>query len=470
MAKRHTRLDGWRSALTKLGTAQDKLESYAFIPPTILTFDQCATLYNFNALAARICDIMPEDGMREGVSIKDDDGAEVEQIQTRLTDLQAVELVTQAACYGNAFGRAGVFIGCNDGQTLDKPLDPKRVAKVEFLRVVDRRDLAIREWYGNPLSTKFNMPELFTFVQPTNGGDTQGAPTQELAGVMVHETRFVWFSGARTAHRDARNLNLGWPFSKLQRVHDQLLRVGVSWEAAAQLLQILSQTVIKIKGLQESLASEGGAEALEKRAMAVDLARSITRSLWIDADGEEVTQLTVPLAGLADVLDRQGAYLSALTGIPVSKLFGTQAKGLGQTGDADERSWNNRIESYRRQELQPAIDTIVACLAAEQSVSGDMHVVFPSLDRPTEAEAADIRLKVAQADQIYVANQIVLPAEIAVSRFGGPEWSMETHLDAGPREELEFPAPPGTPSPEEQLALKQASAKGANQDPPKSEA
>jgi hypothetical protein len=61
------------------------------------------------------------------------------------------------------------------------------------------------------------------------------------------------------------------------------------------------------------------------------------------------------------------------------------------------------------------------------------------LDRPTETESADIRLKVAQADHIYMSDRAVLPEEIAVSRFAGPQYSIETQLNPGPREELEFP-------------------------------
>lgn len=433
------RVDSWASALTTLGTQFDKFKSYVFLRPHLLSAEECSVLYHYNPLAKKICDIFPEDALREGVCAKDDEGQNLDDVDSRLTELDAVKAMTLAAVWGNTFGWGAVFLGVDDGLEQSDPLDPTRVTQVRFLRVVDRRDVAPRTWYTDPLSPKFDLPQTFTFVQAQSGAATG----KQLTGVEIHESRFIKFEGARTSVREQRG-NGGFPHSKLQAVQEQLLRVGVSWDNAAQLLQVVSQTVMKIKGLQQALVSDKGAEALEKRAQLIDMTRGITRSLWIDADGEEVSNLSTPLAGVSDILDRLGAMLAASTGIPVTKLFGTQPTGLAATGAADERSWNNRVESYRTQELLPAFDKLVSCLAAELKIAGDVNVDFPSLDRPTDAENAAIRLQVAQADQIYIATQTVLPEEIAVSRFGGPNYSIDTHLNPGPRDELEFPAPPGS--------------------------
>lgn len=449
------RADGWWSALTKLGTAFDKLTSFRFAKGKTLTPEHCSDLYYFNPLAAKVCSVLAEDAMREGVCIRDEDGKEIDDVQSRLRELDVVRQLTDGAVFGAVYGAGGVYLGVEDGLAPDQPLDVERVTAVQFLRVIDRRDLAIRKWYQDPLTSKFNTPELYSFVQTGVGG-------AEITGTLVHESRFILFAGTRTGQREANRENAGWPFSKLQRLHDQLLRVGVSWDAAAQLLQTSSQTVMKINGLREAIASDKGAEALEKRAQLIDAARSITRSLWIDSDGEEVEQLTTSLAGVGDIMDRLGSMLAAASEIPVTKLFGTMPTGLGATGDADERTWNNRVESYREQEIKPKLDLIVSCIAKEVGVKGDIDIEFPSLDRPTEAETSDIRLKTAQTDQIYVNAQVVLPEEIAISRFGGARWSMETQLKPGPRDELEFPAPPGSPDPAvEQDLKKQALAQKA---------
>lgn len=428
-----TRLDSWASALTKLGTAFDKLQSYSFRPGRLLQPEECSQLYYYNGLARKICDIYPEDAMREGFCVKDAKGAEVEKIKTKLNDLGAAKALTSAAMFGNAFGRAGVLLGVNDGKRPHEPLDVEGVVSVDYLRVIDRRDLAIARYYGNPLSSNFNTPELFTFTQPSNEQTPTSLPAGFDASVQVHESRFIWFDGSLTGQREMR-MNQGWPHSKLQLVEDQLLRVGVSWDNAAQLLQIASQTIMKVDGLRNALVSEKGQEGLERRAMFVDLARSITRSLWVDKE-EEVEQLNIPLAGIGDVLDRLGSMLSAHSGIPVTKLLGTMPTGLGATGAADEKSWNNRVESYREQTMKPGIDKLVACVASAEKIKGELKISFPSLDRPTEAETADTRLKVAQADHIYVTDQVLGPEEVANSRMGGAKWSMETQLEPSLRDE-----------------------------------
>lgn len=461
------RVDSWASALTTLGTQFDKFKSYVFLRPRLLSAEECSVLYHYNPLAKKICDIFPEDALREGVCAKDDEGQNLDDVDSRLTELDAVKAMTLAAVWGNTFGWGAVFLGVDDGLEQTEPLDPTRVSNVRFLRVVDRRDVAPRTWYTDPLSPKFDLPQTFTFVQAQSGAATG----KQLVSQEIHESRFIKFEGARTSVREQR-ANGGFPHSKLQAVQEQLLRVGVSWDNAAQLLQVVSQTVMKIKGLQQALVSDKGAEALEKRAQLIDMTRGITRSLWIDADGEEVSNLSTPLAGVSDILDRLGAMLAASTGIPVTKLFGTQPTGLAATGAADERSWNNRVESYRTQELLPAFDKLVSCLATELKITGDVNVDFPSLDRPTDTETADIRLKVAQGDKLYVDMQAVLPEEIAVSRFGGPNYSIDTHLNPGPRDALEFPAPPapagseitGDPAVQSKSASKPDAKKAARAD------
>jgi phage-related protein (TIGR01555 family) len=431
------RLDGWTSLLTRMGTSLDKFSSVHFAADKLLVPEELSELYYNNPLAAKICNIFAEESLREGLCVKDAEGAEIDALKPRLVQLDAIKCLTDGAVFGAVYGRAGVYLGVTDSISPSAPLDPTKVKHVDFLRVVDRRDLVIQSWYTDPLSQNYNLPCTFTFAAVGANGSAASPP--------VHESRFLWFRGARTGQREAKLKNQGYEFSKLQRIQQTLLRVGVSWEAAAQLLQTVSQTVMKVQGLQEAATSAGGAKALENRAMLVDLARSITKSLWIDADGEDVMQLSTNLTGVSDILDRLGAMLAAATDLPVTKLFGVQPTGLGATGAADERTWNNRVESYRLQEIKPCVDLLVACLAAELSLRGEFHVTFPSLDRPTDAETAAIRLQIAQADALYVSNQIVLPEEIAVSRFGGAEYSIETNLNDGPRDDL-FPEPEPEPT------------------------
>ncbi len=56
-----------------------------------------------------------------------------------------------------------------------------------------------------------------------------------------------------------------------------------------------------------------------------------------------------------------------------------------------------------------------------------MH--FKPLWQPTALEEADRRLKVAQADDIYLGYGALLPEEVRKSRWGGDGYSAETTID-----------------------------------------
>ena len=48
---------------------------------------------------------------------------------------------------------------------------------------------------------------------------------------------------------------------------------------------------------------------------------------------------------------------------------------------------------------------------------------WPSLWQMSPTEEADYRNKIATTDGIYLQNQVLTPAEVAVSRFGGGRYS-----------------------------------------------
>jgi hypothetical protein len=64
---------------------------------------------------------------------------------------------------------------------------------------------------------------------------------------------------------------------------------------------------------------------------------------------------------------------------------------------------------------------------------------------------------VAETDTIYINAGVVSPDEVAVSRFGGDEYSDETVIDFDERERLEK---------EEELAREEMLAQGINPDMP----
>jgi phage-related protein (TIGR01555 family) len=203
------------------------------------------------------------------------------------------------------------------------------------------------------------------------------------------------------------------------------------------------------------------------------MGRSVAKALIIDADGETFERKPTPFTGLADLLDRFQSRLAAASRIPVTILMGEAPAGLNATGDADIRKFYDRVASYQHDVIKPALEIVLRLLLLEQGTEpGSWCIEFNSLYQQTEAEIADTRLKVAQADNIYATMGALFPEEIALSRFTPEGWSMETQIDQSVRKELvqhaadnalataQDPAPtPGDQAKQEQAAVA-AKAKG----------
>ena len=56
-------------------------------------------------------------------------------------------------------------------------------------------------------------------------------------------------------------------------------------------------------------------------------------------------------------------------------------------------------------------------------------IQFVPLWQNTEEQEAIVRKIVAETDAIYLDRGVLDPAEVAVSRFGGNRWSMNTEVD-----------------------------------------
>jgi hypothetical protein len=75
----------------------------------------------------------------------------------------------------------------------------------------------------------------------------------------------------------------------------------------------------------------------------------------------------------------------------------------------------------------------------------DWSIKFVPLWQPTEAEVIKMRKEQAETDERYINSNVLEPAEVAISRFGGDEYSVETTLREGRLAELES----GTPTEQE---------------------
>lgn len=424
------RVDSWVNTLTNVGTATGKT-NVAFVPNQneLLSLVDCENLYNFDGVAARICDAVPVHAMRGGFRVSTGD-AEVETATaTALDDLNTSELVTRAWTWARVYGGGALYLGIDDGLAPDQPVDEARIRALRWMVDVDRRDLYPMTWENDPDSPRFGQPVTYRLTR------MGGTATETMT---VHHTRIVRFEGV-TPTRRRRLMLQGWGESVLQRAYLEMQAMRGAFAAAGVLIQESSQGVLKIKDLMDMMSSDTD-DTMRRRLMLMDESRSIARSLLLDADGESYERVeTGTLTGVADIMDRMVLLLSAVTGIPVTILMGKSPAGLNATGESDIRAWYDTIAADRAKMLDARLQRIVRVMLISREgptggkVPEGVGIKYPPLWQPTPSEEEDLRGKVATRDVQYIQSGVLTPEEVAVSRFRKEGWSAETTVDLDAR-------------------------------------
>lgn len=426
VGERVRRTDAWKNLALGLGTSTDKaIQTYMGVT-CLLTPEQLDATYNSDDLAARIVDALPEDALREGFEVKkEDDKDGAKKILERCRELGVREAVQQAAIWGRLFGGGAIMLGV-PGSSAEAPLDDESAKDLRFLTVLGRDEMEIESTYTDPTKPKFGRPEIFT-LHPAGA---QGDP-----GAKIHESRLVFFGGVQTSRR-TRQETKGWDLSALQRPYDALRDVATGWRGFVHLLTDLSQGVYKMSGLIDMIAS-GDPSALQTRMALVDQARSVARSLLMDADGEDFEYISRSVSGVDASVQQLWYRLAAAARMPVCILMGQAPAGLNATGASDLRWWYDQVRSYQTHTIKPALERIVRLVAQSEGLDAEgWEIDFPSLWQPSDAERAAHRLAVAQADAIYLDKAVLLPEEVAIARWGSGTYSDEMEIDVDARETM----------------------------------
>jgi len=423
------RHDGWHNVLTGLGTSRDK-GTFASISPTLLSQQECEDLWRGDPMADVIVTALANDGLRETptltiASIEDAEkrAEAVDLITAALSDLGAKQAVRKALHYERAYGGSAIYVGAVDGaMDAAQPLQVGSIRAIRHLTVFERRQLIADQYQEDPLAPDYGKPWLYQ-VQSFSGVGT---------GQKVHASRLVIFPGRRVTDRNPIE-NDGWGDSVLSLVWDVLRIFNQAFLGIGYTMMDFSVAIMKIKGLAAIVAANSP-EAVATRAQAIELGRSIAKTILLDSE-EEYERKTTTLAGVPEVLAEVSKLLAAAAQMPLSKLFGQSATGLNATGEGDARNWYDAVAAYQTERVRPAYEQLLKLLFASKSgptrgiEPENWALKFPPLWQPTAKEQAETRKVVAETDAINYDMGLVTSEELRNARFGGEEYSAETEID-----------------------------------------
>lgn len=382
------RFDSWKNLISGLGTGRDKATYTHLSPDKNLSAAYLEQLYLNDDIAARICDLLPGEMLRQGLSIEVD-GKE-------FTWCGLSDLLRDVLVKSRIFGAAFLYLGANDGQLQESPLLINK--PILFINVLSAKELKIKSLYSDPSTSQYGFVEQYSFGNAT-----------------IHESRLIPFYASPPLSSNK------YPPSILQRAYPVLQQFHTSWQSTAHLMTDAAQGIFKLKGLHSTIASNRSEDIL-KRMELVDMSRSISRSILLDAEDEDFRRDSYGFSGIPEILEKMMLRLASAARLPVSLLMGQAPAGMNATGESDTRFFYDQVKS-EQEALKPKLERLAKILCKNEQAK--IKIDFPALWQMTDREKAELRRMEAETDRIYLQEGVLLPEEVALKRFGSSDFAID---------------------------------------------
>ena len=386
--------DNLVNLVSGMGVGKAKRDHNTFQYSNFNDWQVLDSAFQSNWLARAIVEYPAEDMCREWRTIKCDDADLIRAEEDRLL----LPVMTQdALTWSRLYGGAGILM--LTGQDLSKPLDVNRIRKGDLKRliVLDRWDMQVgtlNTW--NVLASNYLLPEFYTLV----GGAQQ-----------IHWSHFARFEGAKLPRRQ-KQMTQGCGDSYLRKCIEDVMDCVAAKNGIAELMQEANIDVIKREGLSDELAS--GEEAqVRKRYELFSMMKSVINMALLDGD-ETLDRQTLSLSGVAPIIEQLMTWISGAADIPVTRLFGTSAKGMNATGEGDMRNYYDSLRSKQLTQVDPGMRTLDEVLV--RSALGywpdDYNYVWNPLQQMNELQAAQAAQARMTTDQGYLDAGVVTVSQV----------------------------------------------------------
>jgi phage-related protein (TIGR01555 family) len=380
--------DAFQNMLARTGWGTPNLMEGTNYPLTRLTRDYYLmnSLYRNNWLAAKVCNIIPKDMLKNW--IKFTSGITPEQIDQlnkacRRTRIKASLL--EGLTWGRLYGGAAGLMVIEGQENLEEPLDLEAIGPGDFkgLMIVDRwsgvyPDIELVEDINSP---EYGLPKYYEFRNLTT-----------LLNYRVHHSRIVRFIGHYLPEWE-KQAETYWGASIIEPLFEELKKRDNTSANIAMLVFQARLTVLKIKDMDVLLTGTN------KKAQQ-DFYSAMQAQNWLLSNQgrqiigaeDDFQSVQYSFGGLNDIYESFMLDMSGASGIPCMKLFGRSPQGMNATGEYDLLNYYETVEIEQESHLRPALEKLlpVLCMSELGDVPTDFDFDFNPIGTPTEKELADI--------------------------------------------------------------------------------
>lgn len=361
---------------------------------------QMAAIISQHWLVNKACTMPARDAIRKGYNVVTIDGDELDAEAVKLINRYDKKMglnrnMREFVRKGRIFGvRIAMFkVESTDPEYYQKPFNPDGVAPNSYKGIVQIDPYWCAPFLeGNAASDQTNLH----FYEPTYW---------IIHGEKIHRTHLVIFRNAQPVDiLKPQYLYGGVP------VPQQIMERVYAAERVANEAPQLAQTKRTTVWLTDMERVAANADATVTALNQWQYYRDNFAVKLGDKEGDELQQFDTSLADLDSVIMTQYQIVAAAANVPATKLLGTTPKGFNSTGEYEEASYHEELESIQSEDLTPLANRhhllvmrsfVVPKLKIEPV---ELDVMWNPLDSPTAKELADTNQVKAQTGQLLVQS------------------------------------------------------------------
>ena len=370
----------YANLVTGLGDARMDKDEHTRILAGVFrpNYDLLAAQYVKDGVVKNIAKGPAVKALKNPIVINDDKDDATFKALSRLGFFKACRL---AGTWSRLFGGA-IVVSVFDGDgTADLSKEVGSKAKVAGYRVYTpgRINLTESDISDDPKSRWFGKVEIFPVV--LRNGKTMN----------IHASRCHVFRGVETPDLlDSDIETYVFGASEVEMANIGLKKLPGAFGAISNMLQENGLSVFSLNGFSAMLAAEDGEQKVRTRMSLTKLGMSTMRAVFLDKE-DSFEMKSHSMSDVPESIKMLMAYTSALTGIPVSILFGNMVSGLSSTNDGDIRQYNDLVEQWRTECLyEPMVEMISEYRIRNEGKKGTQDFQFGPLDQPTSKEKAEL--------------------------------------------------------------------------------
>lgn len=372
--------DGLQNVVTGLGTRHDARMGRSYFAQH-MTPQQIEDAYDGSAMLRKAISIPATDRVRAWRDWQ----AEADQIEALEAEEGRHELqakVKLCEVLRGLGGGAMVLVAAGDPAM---PINVTGKGGLVAVNVVTRWHLSGQNWNEDLASADYGKPEYWEIT---------GSKTR----TRIHPSRVVCFRGEPMPSIWSGTWeDRFWGKGKVPTLLEPAQNLDEALSTFAAMIKDALNIDIGIPGLLDLVATDAGENKIMRRLSLMQEGSSVIRAKVYDKGdpdgkgGESIDRHQVTWTGIPEVIRVYAEALSAASDIPVTRLWGTSAKGLNATGEGDEKNWRETVETGQKLETKPCLEQIDVALipSALGSRPPEVWWQFAPLSIPTEKEETD---------------------------------------------------------------------------------